>query len=135
MEFRTLVERSQDDIQIHLHDVMMLFGSCFSENIGSMLSANKFLCDVNPFGVLYNPASISKALLRLCDPKPYNSDDLFYANGLWNSWMHHSSFSSADASAAFSGAVWPARGCACTAGALSGETGSRLMTIMTAERR
>lgn len=98
MEFRTLVERPQDDIQIHLHDVMMLFGSCFSENIGSMLSANKFLCDVNPFGVLYNPASISKALLRLCNPKPYNTDDLFFANGLWNSWMHHSSFSSADAS-------------------------------------
>ena len=98
MDFRTHVERPQNDVQMRLSDTMMLFGSCFSENIGSQLSANKFLCDVNPFGVLYNPTSISKALLRLCDPKPFKSEDLFFANDLWNSWMHHSSFSSPDAS-------------------------------------
>ena len=93
MDFRTRVEQPQDGVQMHLEDTMMLFGSCFSEHIGNLLSTHKFLCDVNPFGVLYNPSSISKALLRLCDPQPYQPDDLFFANGLWNSWMHHSSFS------------------------------------------
>ena len=44
----------KSDIDIHHSTKMMLFGSCFSENIGRRLSENKFDVDINPFGILYN---------------------------------------------------------------------------------
>ena len=72
-------------------------GSCFAENVGGLLLENKFSCDVNPFGILYNPLSIAKALRQMLDGKVYTMDDLFDSGGQWHSWMHHSSFSSADA--------------------------------------
>jgi len=72
---------------------IMLFGSCFVENIGHLLVENKFRCEVNPYGVLYNPLSIAKALRQMLDGKRYREEDLFFSNGMWHSWMHHGDFS------------------------------------------
>ena len=72
---------------------LMALGSCFATEMGGRLAAAKFQCDVNPFGVLYNPLSIATALRQIADGQPYAADDLFFANGCWNSAMHHSSFS------------------------------------------
>lgn len=55
MNFRTQVELPKRETEIRHSDRIMLFGSCFAENIGNLLLANKFRCDVNPFGILYNP--------------------------------------------------------------------------------
>lgn len=62
MNFRTQVELPKRETEIRHSDRIMLFGSCFAENIGNLLLANKFRCDVNPFGILYNPLSIVEAL-------------------------------------------------------------------------
>lgn len=75
----------------------LLLGSCFSEHIGQRLLQSRFPVCVNPFGVLYNPQSILQALQRLWDNKPFTADELVHAGGLWHSFMHHGSFSSADA--------------------------------------
>lgn len=98
MEFRTHVDLPLKQMEIHHSDRLMLFGSCFSENIGELLADNKFRIDINPFGVLYNPLSVSEAMNELLDRKNYHVNDLFYEYGLWHSWMHHSSFSSIDQS-------------------------------------
>ena len=94
MNFRTSVELPKIEAEIRHSDHLMLWGSCFTENIGNKLTENKFICDVNPFGVLYNPYSISCALKQVLNRKVYNEGDLFEAEGIWHSWMHHSSFSS-----------------------------------------
>ena len=65
MEFRTKVEMPLLRPLIHHSDKLMLWGSCFAENVGKMLSDSKFLCDVNPFGILYNPLSIAEALRQV----------------------------------------------------------------------
>lgn len=75
----------------------LLLGSCFSEHIGQRLLQSRFPGCVNPFGVLYNPQSILQALQRLWDNKPFTADELVHTGGLWHSFMHHGSFSSADA--------------------------------------
>lgn len=93
MNFRTQVELPERQAEIHHSDRIMLFGSCFAENIGNLLMENKFRCDVNPFGVLYNPVSIVKALRQLLEGKVYDETDLFFSRGEWHSWMHHSNFS------------------------------------------
>ena len=93
MNFRTQVELPERETEICHSERIMLFGSCFAENIGNLLKENKFRCDVNPFGVLYNPLSIANALDQILEGKEYREEDLFFSGGLWHSWMHHSDFS------------------------------------------
>lgn len=76
-------------------DQVLFVGSCFAENIGSELASRKFNCSVNPFGVLYNPASI-----RLCFQelrKEIRTEDfLFETESGWHSWLHDSHFDHPD---------------------------------------
>ncbi len=71
----------------------LFLGSCFTENIGELMASLAFDVNVNPFGILYNPVSIAKAILRLIQGSPFVKDDLFEHNGLWHSYMHHGRFS------------------------------------------
>lgn len=93
MEFRTKVDLADAGYSISHKSKVMLLGSCFAENIGRMLLRSKFQCMVNPYGILYNPMSVCKALNEIIDKKIYVSDDLFHFGGLYHSFMHHSSFS------------------------------------------
>ena len=65
MDFRTRIHIPEVDFKIDHTSKMMLFGSCFSENIGIRLQQSKFNVDVNPFGILYNPMSVSSSIRRL----------------------------------------------------------------------
>lgn len=94
MNFRTPVGiQSKKYPKITHADTLMSLGSCFSNHIGGKLQRAKLDCQVNPYGVLYNPKSIAQALHELIRHKKYTSSDLFEYNGLWHSWMHHGSFS------------------------------------------
>lgn len=75
---------------------VVCIGSCFAENIGDRLAELKFPCDVNPFGVLYNPLSIASGLERLIGGRPYVAEDLELADGRWFSYDHHGRFSHPD---------------------------------------
>lgn len=77
---------------------LLLLGSCFAENIGALLTGNNFRTDVNPFGILYNPLSISTALRQIIAGRTYTEGDLFFFRECWHSPMHHGSFSSASPS-------------------------------------
>lgn len=96
MEFRTKVELPTKGPKIHHSDQLMIWGSCFSEHIGNLLTENKFTCDVNPFGVLYNPMSIAASIQCLWQKSLYEKNDLQHTQDTWYSLMHHSSFSSSD---------------------------------------
>lgn len=103
MDFRTIIDISVSDIEINHSSRMMLFGSCFSENIGRKLLQFRFQVDVNPFGILYNPFSISAAMQRLLSATPFEESDLVFNNGLYHSLMHHGYFSSFDKTACLEG--------------------------------
>jgi len=112
MEFRTYIDIPVSDIEIDHSVGTMLFGSCFSTHIGRKLQQHKFLVDVNPFGILYNPFSISNAIRRLLNRRGFTEEDLVHHQGLYHSFMHHGEFSSPDKqmcldniSARFDGAV------------------------------
>ncbi len=96
MEFRTKVELPIGNEKIHHSDRLMLWGSCFAENIGKLLNEYKFACDLNPFGILYNPASIAKAVKTLQEKRLYTEADLLWDKNSWHSLMHHSLFSDAE---------------------------------------
>lgn len=76
---------------------VLLVGSCFADDVGEKMVRGGMEAMVNPFGTLYNPASIAASLLRSISERDYieDSTELVQGNdGLWHSWMHHSRFSS-----------------------------------------
>ena len=84
------------------HDARLLvMGSCFAEHMGTRLQQMKWRAVVNPFGVLYNPLSITEALGRLIDAHRYGEDELVeFPDGGWSTWLHHSRYSHPDRRAA-----------------------------------
>jgi len=96
MSFFTEIQIPEFPEQMDYSKSMMLFGSCFSENIGQKLIDLKFNVDMNPFGILYNPESIANSLRILLEKRVFTEDDLFQDQGLWNSYYHHSRFSDVD---------------------------------------
>ena len=98
MNLITSVHISKPSFSINHAQRILMLGSCFVDEIGAKLQADKFNCLVNPFGVLYNPASIAALLLRSISEREYDdqSPEILFADGLFHSWMHHSQFSSAN---------------------------------------
>lgn len=72
MDFFTPVELPSGLPPLVQADSLLLMGSCFATNMGSLLADAKFHPDINPFGVLYNPLSISAALREVVAGKVYN---------------------------------------------------------------
>ena len=65
MDFRTIVEIGTMPFGIEPMEQMLFVGSCFADNIGKRFVDNKYDVVVNPFGVMYNPASILHTVERL----------------------------------------------------------------------
>ena len=94
MKFRTEIKVPKTDIAINHQSKILMIGSCFANSIGQKLIDNKFNINLNPFGTLYNPISILKGIKLLIENKIFTKEDLFLDRGLYNSFYHHSSFSS-----------------------------------------
>lgn len=58
MEFRTIVDIPKPDFEIQPGERILFVGSCFADNIGQRFVNERFRAKVNPFGVMYNPASV-----------------------------------------------------------------------------
>ena len=69
MEFRTIVDIPESEWKIEPMERMLFIGSCFADNIGRRFIDEKFRAVVNPYGVMYNPASILHTVNRLLEDK------------------------------------------------------------------
>ena len=76
MEFRTIVDIEKPGFEIEPCEEMLFVGSCFADNIGARFKEEKFRATVNPFGVMYNPASILHTVERMamCMPPKLGGD-------------------------------------------------------------
>ncbi|MBR5735730.1 MAG: GSCFA domain-containing protein [Bacteroidales bacterium] len=81
-------------------------GSCFAAEIGERLCQSGIEITVNPFGTLYNPASIAAAVQRLTDATPFTEEDVIYSEplGRYNSFWHHTKFSNTSVEGFLTGA-------------------------------
>jgi hypothetical protein len=93
MKFRTEVEIPEFPKKMGYRHPSLMVGSCFAENIGTYFLDRCLPVMVNPFGILYNPISIANSLELLISEKKFTAQDLFYSNGLYHSFSHHSRFS------------------------------------------
>ncbi len=97
MEFRTPVFPLKLKGMIGHDKPVIMLGSCFADNIGNRMREDLFDVEVNPFGTLYNPASIFSSFNDIIECRQYSADDLFFYEGRYHSFSHHSRFSGADA--------------------------------------
>lgn len=76
MEFRTIVNIEPSPWKIEPCERMLFVGSCFADNMGKRFQDAKFRATVNPYGVMYNPASIFHTVKRLSDENkmPFEPD-------------------------------------------------------------
>ncbi|MBR0263230.1 MAG: GSCFA domain-containing protein [Prevotella sp.] len=89
MEFRTIVDIEKPGFEIGPCEEMLFVGSCFATEIGRRFQEEKFRATVNPFGVMYNPASILHTIEKLfaskssadCKPSTVNYQTVFLTLG------------------------------------------------------
>lgn len=93
MKFFTEVNIDTYPEKIEHYNSIFTIGSCFAENIGNKFTELKFNSMINPFGVLYNSASIKNSLRLLAEQKIFSEDDLIFNQDEWHSFYHHSDFS------------------------------------------
>lgn len=95
-QFRTILKISPSAEKINYHSHCLFIGSCFTESIGNYLRELKFQTQINPFGIVYNPLSISNSIDTLLNGKNFTGNDLEFQNDVWFSFRHHSRFSDSD---------------------------------------
>ena len=82
--------------KIGYDDQILLMGSCFADSMCAKLHEHYFRVEGNPFGVLYNPASIAMAIEMARKNQTIEDKDLVEHGGLWHSMAHHGVFSDID---------------------------------------
>lgn len=100
MKLFTSVNVPKLSVQTSLQDKVAVLGSCFADNVGERLADAGFQVCANPFGTLYNPASILSAVRRLGSAEPFTEKDCVEMGagaGKTCSFSHHTSFARADA--------------------------------------
>jgi lipoprotein len=65
MKFRTIVDIPKSSFSIDPFARMLFVGSCFADNMGKKFTVEKFNTLVNPYGVMYNPASVYHTIQRI----------------------------------------------------------------------
>ncbi len=76
---------------------LLFLGSCFADEVGALCRGLGFDALVNPFGVLYNPASIAQSIERLGSGKPFTHDEVIaVGEGQYCTFSHNTAFWQSD---------------------------------------
>lgn len=96
MNFTTKIPIQKYNHPITYDSKIMLLGSCFAESMGKKFDYFKFQNTTNPFGIIFNPVSLSKLIERSVQKEFYTEEDIFFHNDLWHCYEVHSELSHTD---------------------------------------
>lgn len=96
MRFRTEISIPSSGFKLSHACKIAMQGSCFAENMASKFENAGFSIDLNPFGIAYNPLSLSNNLNRLLDNRYFQASELIKDQDIYHSFSHHSRFSGVD---------------------------------------
>ena len=90
----------QTEIKIHpleqtiaYGDGLLFLGSCFADEVGGLCRGLGFDAMLNPFGVLYNPASIAQSVERLCGGMLFCHEEVIsVGEGQYCTFSHNTAF-------------------------------------------
>lgn len=97
MKLTTPVDIEPLEVKLTYRDSILFIGSCFADEMGRRCSERYFDAMVNPFGVLFNPCSISDCLGLLegyginADQCSFIPEDVIETPGGFCSFHHHGS--------------------------------------------
>lgn len=99
LNFSTPVNIKKGKSEICYNSKILMLGSCFTTEVGKIMQDYRFDVMPNPFGVLYNPASILSSIKRMASCCKFTCEDVVETNpsdkGVarkYASFFHHSSF-------------------------------------------
>lgn len=90
MKLRTELPHEKLKVTIDSRDKILLLGSCFTEHIGDWLKASWLDVCCNPWGILFNPASIAQNL-KLCLSDTPLQPEFWHQGEKVYSFDHHGS--------------------------------------------
>lgn len=76
MLLQTKVDIEKAPFSIRPKDKVLFVGSCFADKMGQHMTDDMFLTTVNPYGVMYNPASVMHTVERVLDNEEGNGFDV-----------------------------------------------------------
>ncbi|MGM9763680.1 MAG: GSCFA domain-containing protein [Candidatus Cryptobacteroides sp.] len=62
-------------VRIGYENKILFLGSCFSDNVGTILANYGFDVMTNPFGALYNPLSIAQSIERIAEGREFTPEE------------------------------------------------------------
>lgn len=90
--FTTPVHIPPVDAKIPLSSRILSIGSCFAQVIGNRLKASKFNTFINPFGTLYNPASLFRLIHESVNTHMPTEETYLVNQGIHFNYKFHSDF-------------------------------------------
>lgn len=96
MNFTTKIPIQKSNLSIDYASKIVLLGSCFAENMGEKFEYFKFQTAINPFGIIFNPVSLSRIIERSVQKNYFTENDIFFHNELWHCFDVHSELSNSD---------------------------------------
>lgn len=94
-QFRTEIQITRS-FDINYQTPLLFLGSCFSDHMGNILLERKFPVMLNPFGSIYNPASVAEILKHAITHEHISADDLIEHDSIWHTFLAHGSFSTSN---------------------------------------
>lgn len=92
MKFRTEVHIEPSERKIEINDSIFSIGSCFATEMAGKLSDGQMQTLNNPFGTLFNPFSVYKAIGKIHSSMYYREENLVQYDDEYISLDHHSFF-------------------------------------------
>lgn len=87
MKFRTELLIPKESFELSYSSKLFFIGSCFSTTMYDQLKNRGFkYLSGNPFGILFNPISIAKALNYTIHLKEFKNEDFFENQGVFRHW-------------------------------------------------
>ncbi|WP_447640045.1 MULTISPECIES: GSCFA domain-containing protein [Chitinophagaceae] len=96
MQFQIPIHIPQLEPCITYEDNILLMGSCFTEHIGRFLEEDKFNILQNPYGIVFDPETLSRSVIDLIEENYIEESELFQQQGIWHHWKFHSRYSGLD---------------------------------------
>lgn len=87
---------TKPDSKISFDSKIMLIGSCFAEEVGTLMQTHRMDVKLNPHGILFNSISISHTINDIVNNRVYEENDLTFDGAIWHSLHHHGRFSHPD---------------------------------------
>ena len=94
MKFTTPIPIPNSTNPIDFNASLLSLGSCFAVNMGEKFDYFKFNNTSNPFGIIFNPVSIEKLIVRAVNKKKFTEEDVFFHNERFHCYEVHSDLSS-----------------------------------------